>query len=81
MVDIRHIDSNGFWSYELELQSEWNELNHDKKELIIKYMKLLKRFKLDQSKVSFENKKWILQNCDCEISLVPLDIMRKYLLE
>jgi hypothetical protein len=72
---------NGFWSYEKEMAHRWENTKQEDRDAIIKYMKLMKRFSLDPSKVGLENKKWLLQNSDCETDIMPSELVQRYLLD
>ena len=59
----------------------WDDLTKEERDRTIKYMTLMRRFNKDPKSLSFEFKKWVLQNADAPTDLVPLDIMQRYLLD
>lgn len=75
---IKYLDENGLWSYEIELNTKWKELGFERQELVLKYLKLLKRFQKDPSKIGHVNKKLILVHCECETWLVPKEEMKRF---
>ena len=64
-------DSDGNYSFSIECEKEWEALPQSEKDLILKYLKLMKRFQKDPSKVGIENKRWLIENCDCKSWLAP----------
>jgi len=70
----------GYYSLDKELEVRWFKKTEMQKFVIFKYLKLLKKFTADNNSISFEEKKWMLQNCDCETELLPLDLLDSYLI-
>ena len=78
LVEKEWRDADGHWSYELELAHRWKVCPQDERDRIIKYIKLLKWYNQDPTKISFANKKWITQNSDCDTEILPIEISNKY---
>lgn len=67
------LDEDGHWSYELELRERWESCPQEEKDRIVKYLKLMKWFNKDPRLVTKFNKKWLLENCDVETEIVPVN--------
>jgi hypothetical protein len=50
---------------------EWQNLSNDKMVDCMKYLSLLKNFRLDRNSISHRQKVWMFNNCDLPTQLVP----------
>ena len=69
------LDVDGFYSLDIELAKKWERETEQEKQEIIKYAKLLKRFNKNPNLLSYEHKKWIIENCTLETELIPKELM------